>query len=109
MLRIICISLSEFFSSGPTQIRDPRLLRLVRDVPWSGLQLAPSSTIFEPSLNAGMFLKDVVLKVGTQKIKKINHLFYRTHTPLIGSCFSLLSPLFSLSPMILDVNAKNIA
>ena len=61
-MRIICIRLSEFFSSEPTQIWDPRLLRLARDVPKSGLQLAPSSTIFEPSLNAGIFLKKRGLK-----------------------------------------------
>ena len=34
----------------------------MRDVPQSGLQLAPSSTMFEPSLNAGMFLKKCGLK-----------------------------------------------
>ena len=123
-MRIICIRLSEFFSSEPTQIWDPRLLRLARDVPKSGLQLAPSSTIFEPSLNAGIFLKNVVLKVGTlfmlivimslniqtmpkRSVTTLTILFiYLTQTPLIGSCFSLLSPLFSLSPMILYVNAK---
>ena len=97
-----CEGCSLVWSSASSILHDIRAVFERGDIPEKNVVLKVET----------MFMLIVIMSLNIQTMSKrsvttLTILFiYLTQTPLIGSCFSLLSPLFSLSPKIFYVTTK---